>query len=692
MHEKRTGKKECTAADALLYLEDRGALSPSLDSKFISCRNCGLERDMGRALTRTGIKYVTRRRCRGRSPWLKSRGREDCELFPAGMLKGASNVYFPVTRSSITIPPFSDELSREVLSQQSTLKKLSTMPPGNFRQTLEVLFDVKTEDNPAGKYSVDQVLEKYRLVSSAPSEGGWNIFELEFAQLNAGLQVDDEEFKMRPAPGPGRFGAYVDRVAQVEKLRQIVSITGFTRMQPPGGPEDGGKIVPISSEPPEWLPAAENRGEGIFLSLRPEKLRSWENLPGTVARVREVAGPTGSPAARTPEAKAADARYVLLHTLSHMLIHSLSDLAGYSASSMRERIYSSESMAGILIFTSSPSSDGSLGGLAEQGGSNFDQVLQRAVERSRTLLFRPAVLVPRARRHGGAWSRVPHVHATSGAGVRIHEPIPRQSGRAFHAGWECGGIFYRVMRLDDADLGGIHADLLKVLELPPRALAALSDLLEEGADVNPLNAPDLLGVRGPKIEPLLRLLQGGRLGRDCLLVSLRVSATAARRAAESADECALCWTGPASLDVVERSTDAVVREMIEGAREEILIVGYRITAGGEAAGRLADALRRIGEIIIVIDDDEGRANRSALDSIFRGPQKPRIYVHRKKEGAFYKVHAKNHDRGQEGTAGDIRKPHAPRTSPKLRDGGEDKGQVGRKCLRGDTEDDGQRVF
>lgn len=196
------------------------------------------------------------------------------------------------------------------------------------------------------------------------------------------------------------------------------------------------------------------------------------------------------------------------------------------------------------------------------------------------------------------------------------------------------------MSMDSADLDGIHADLLKVLDLPPGALATLADLLGEGADLNPLNAPELLGIYGSKIEPLLRLLGDGGPGRDCLLISLRASAAAARRAAERRDECALCWTGPPSLDVVERSTDSVVLEMIEGATEEILIVGYRITGGGGVAGRLADALRKVGDISIIIDDDCGGANRSALDGIFYGTRRPRIYAHREKETAFYKVHAK----------------------------------------------------
>lgn len=382
VHSGQTGTRECTDVDALLYLKDSDAESPSLDSKLVECRRCGLKRNMGLALAKTGILSVTKRQCSGRSPWLRSGRGGDCNLAISGILKGSSNVYFPVTKSSITIPPFSDELSHKVMIKLDDIRNLSDLPPDTLGQYLVRVCNVKSEGSPQGRYSAEQILEKYKLISSRQSREGLDIFELEFAQLNGGLPVDDKEFKMLPSPKPRKFGGYIDRVARVEKLRQIVTITGFTRIHPPGGSGDGGRMAYISSEPPEWLPAAENRGEGIFLSLNQEKLRLWEDLPGTAARVRKVAGPAGDPEARTLEGKAADARYVLLHTLSHMLIRSLSDLAGYSTSSMRERIYSSGTMAGILIFTSSPSSDGSLGGLAEQGGDNFEQVLWRAVERS----------------------------------------------------------------------------------------------------------------------------------------------------------------------------------------------------------------------------------------------------------------------------------------------------------------------
>ena len=377
VHTKQTEREWCPEKDALLYLKNGKIQSPSLVSKVVECRKCGLERSMEWALTKNGISYITKKPCSGRMPWLDTHRRESCEMTQAGMLKGSSNVYFPVAKSAITIPPFSDGLSREIMNKLDFLNKSSTK--SYFTKLLEDQFDVKTGDNPNGRYSVGDVLEKYRLISNTSTDGDRSIFELEFDQLNGGVPIDDKEFRMRPVEKLKVYGGHVDRVAQVEKLRQVVTITGFTRIHPLGDPESDAKIVPISSGSPEWLPAVENRGEGIFLSLNQTKITDWEQSYA----VQKILNNSGGPRLRTPEGKAVDARYVLLHTLSHMLIRSLSDMSGYHESSMQERIYSSENMAGILIFTSSPSSDGSLGGLSEQG-RNFNQVLRWAVDRSKS--------------------------------------------------------------------------------------------------------------------------------------------------------------------------------------------------------------------------------------------------------------------------------------------------------------------
>lgn len=79
----------------------------------------------------------------------------------------------------------------------------------------------------------------------------------------------------------------------------------------------------------------------------------------------------------------------MLHTLSHLLITQLSFECGYSIASLCERIYCADesdgmSMAGILIYTASGDSEGTLGGLVRQGRPDaFPSILKKAINNAR---------------------------------------------------------------------------------------------------------------------------------------------------------------------------------------------------------------------------------------------------------------------------------------------------------------------
>ena len=70
--------------------------------------------------------------------------------------------------------------------------------------------------------------------------------------------------------------------------------------------------------------------------------------------------------------------YVLLHTLSHLLIQSLAMRCGYPASSIRERIYADDEAErfGILLYTGSPDAEGTLGGLVQEARHLEDHLAQ----------------------------------------------------------------------------------------------------------------------------------------------------------------------------------------------------------------------------------------------------------------------------------------------------------------------------
>ena len=70
---------------------------------------------------------------------------------------------------------------------------------------------------------------------------------------------------------------------------------------------------------------------------------------------------------RWPPAVEIDEQYIFLHSISHILMKEFAIQSGYEDASISERIYSSENMRGILIYTTS-SGDGSLGGFSSSGG------------------------------------------------------------------------------------------------------------------------------------------------------------------------------------------------------------------------------------------------------------------------------------------------------------------------------------
>jgi hypothetical protein len=119
----------------------------------------------------------------------------------------------------------------------------------------------------------------------------------------------------------------------------------------------------------KWLPAAEVRGEGIFVELDPERLAKWEKSEPVRKRAEQLL-----------KAFERDAliffpgiRFFLLHSLSHLLLTAVSLECGYAASAIRERIYCGQAedggpdMAAVMLMTGTTGSEGTLGGLVEEG-------------------------------------------------------------------------------------------------------------------------------------------------------------------------------------------------------------------------------------------------------------------------------------------------------------------------------------
>jgi hypothetical protein len=153
----------------------------------------------------------------------------------------------------------------------------------------------------------------------------------------------------------------------VTKLREVRALAYFSRILP-----EQTKIRPGLHHEVDWLPAIQVFGEGVFLSLNEHAVRAWETDAVIAAAAAELEQRRLSSLMVGRLRRRASPRFLLVHTLAHLLIRQLTFECGYSASSLRERVYArtpaeGDPQAGILIYTAAGDVEGTLGGLVRQG-------------------------------------------------------------------------------------------------------------------------------------------------------------------------------------------------------------------------------------------------------------------------------------------------------------------------------------
>ena len=352
-------------------------------SMGVECQTCGQKQLLNQAFGQNADRVLPQ--CRGRMPHLRTFNPGGCANQASALLLGASNAWFPVTRSVLSIPAAGDPLGQAI---SENLDKLARVDSAD---TLAMLMDLAPQDfgfltgfQPADAW---QRLEELRNGTGA-TPNDLDLLGPEWTQFtHPDVAPAGPDFRLRAVRSPTGFDAVVAPTVLAERLREVVALTGFTRLD---GPDSGvasdaapTHTVPLARRPTTWLPAAETRGEGVFIRLPEDAVADWEaRVAGTERmdalhrsqqrwRQRRNLDPAGGWNGE---------RYVLLHSLSHALINEFALECGYAAASIRERIYSrqpggtGEAMAGILLYTSAPDTEGTLGGLVALGD---DQILGR---------------------------------------------------------------------------------------------------------------------------------------------------------------------------------------------------------------------------------------------------------------------------------------------------------------------------
>lgn len=351
------------------------AESSGLAGLVLSCPECGKKRSMdGIFSAPRGGGRPQFPPCRGRRPWLAD-GTEDCGCQSRAMQRGASNLYFPVIESALSIPPWSDRLQEALGVHWDAICKTHPEDRAAFVRILargdlaQMLID--------RGLTADQLAAEVELRIAGHEAIETSDLRLEeYRQLTGGMREEglDQEFEIRPCIVPDVLAPWIGRLVRAVRLREVRAMKGFTRIQPPGDP-DAGAIAPLSRTRLDWLPAIEVRGEGIFLTLNQAALAEWEeraDVRSRAARIHDaaVAAHLDRYGPNAPPPRPVSARFLLLHGFAHALMRQLTLDCGYATTALRERLYAAtgdQPMAGLLIYTATSDDDGTLGGLQRQG-------------------------------------------------------------------------------------------------------------------------------------------------------------------------------------------------------------------------------------------------------------------------------------------------------------------------------------
>ncbi|WP_420076450.1 DrmB family protein [Streptomyces sp. JL3001] len=387
----------------------------SLRSILVSC-TCGQapEVSMEGSFRRNALKDLGLK-CRGSRPWLgASAPAQDCGLLLRTLQRGSSAVWQSVLKSALSIPPWSDGRADPLAEHWDTLREYDEREHveiylrGVFKGKCPVpldevmaLLDAEREEDPDSE-AAPTFDHRYRALRNK-----------EYERLRSGNDESehsrDEQFVCESPLGDQSVldPLGVTGPMLVKKLREVRALKAFTRLIDAESTTDS-KEMPLSERPLRWLPAMEVRGEGVFLRLDEDRLGTWEKAPAVAARVermrtahqRVLDQRADDPSLAVPSP--ATPRMVLLHTLAHVLIDEWSLEAGYPAASLRERLYAADDMAGVLVYTATSDSAGSLGGLVAQGEPELlNRTLRSAVHRAEWCSSDPLCMETEASGTGG---------------------------------------------------------------------------------------------------------------------------------------------------------------------------------------------------------------------------------------------------------------------------------------------------
>tara|TARA_R110000851_G_scaffold333511_1_gene514225 strand:+ start:8263 stop:9564 length:1302 start_codon:yes stop_codon:yes gene_type:complete len=347
--------------------------------------NCGAHFDFEK-LARPDFLRQIGGKCVGKHPWQRHEDSEACDKTPQIVQRGASNAYFPklVTALDIRTEATEESPDTSAVKQHAAWSVLEQIYSSTSERTMDssayaTIIKIIAGDVGVSPEQVWSVLHVPPTVSASTVAAGssdpaqllkdeWTVLQAPpkpsrrapFVAQRANLAALRDLTPKAETTALDEFVNLVDSVVLVNRVRVVKALAGFSRLTPSGKVQK-----PALNRTLGWLPANEIYGEGIFVSLDSNRLEQWERRIPEMAvaginKKRSECEFDFLPDPVTP-------RFLLLHTLSHLLIRQLCFECGYSSSSLAERIYCDQTMAGIFIYTASSDSEGAMGGLVREG-------------------------------------------------------------------------------------------------------------------------------------------------------------------------------------------------------------------------------------------------------------------------------------------------------------------------------------
>lgn len=403
--------------------------SSAANSKFsdymVRCQDCKKSRKLNvfnpkifqENLNAQGIK------CNGRFVWKKNELKQECDAPLQVVMKSATNLYFANIISSVNIPFVENQILETVQSASNSdyekiAEKVGILSDSVDRVNVinkdkEVYLRMLLISDKCG-FSVDEIktalIKKYSDSNKINSTMEYRREEFDVLTgrtkyKNANDRFQIQRFDNLEYEVTNEYTRLIDEITLVHQLEVVNVLRGYSRIKPTDNEQikemalegnedtDIGKEVSLRRKDGRYV-GMSNLGEGFFIKFSTERILKWLNQNSN-SDVFKVIQEKKRQIAFEDDLTFIDPAYYLLHTISHLIIRELNLNSGYTSSSLKERLYFSnregeEPMFGVLIYTSSSDSEGTLGGLVRQGiPRNFFKLLTTAVEKAKWCSFDP---------------------------------------------------------------------------------------------------------------------------------------------------------------------------------------------------------------------------------------------------------------------------------------------------------------